>query len=308
MSKGDLVVVGSVAYDDVETAAGRKSDLLGGAATYFSMAASLLAHPRLVGVVGRDFADRDRALLAGRGVDLDGLVTDETGDTFRWGGRYHAGGNHRTTLYTYLNVFQSFRPAVPETYRSAGYVFLANIDPALQGDVLRQIERPRFVGLDTMNFWIEGKRPELLEVLRRVDALVINDEESALLTSRETIITSARALQALGPRTVIIKRGEHGALLVNHDDVFYVPGYPLETVVDPTGAGDTFAGGFMAWLARTDDLSPENLRRAMITGSVLASFCVEGFGTERLQTLTLGEVRERYAAFVSLTSSPGLPL
>jgi len=305
---GDVLVVGSVAYDDVETPSGAHKDLLGGSATYFSLSAARFTSPRLVGVVGRDFNPNDRQLLADQGVDLSGLVMDDSGDTFRWGGRYHADMNQRDTLYTHLNVFETFQPQLPSAYRDARFVFLGNIAPELQQDVLRQAKAPVFTALDTMNFWITGRRDALLAALRKVDGLIINDEEAALLTDERTILNAARGLQKLGPRTVIIKRGEHGAFLFNDDDVFYVPAYPLETVVDPTGAGDTFAGGFMGYIARTGELSPANMRRAVVAGSVMASFYVKNFNPDNLTRTTLDDVRARYEAFVRMTTCPALTL
>ena len=305
---GGVLVVGSVAYDDVETPSGARKDLLGGSATYFSLSSSRFTAPRLVGVVGKDFKPEDRALLKNHGVDLSGLVTDDSGDTFRWGGRYHADMNQRDTLYTHLNVFETFQPELPAIYRDARFVFLGNIAPELQADVLSQAKCPVFTALDTMNFWITGRKDALLVALRKVDGLIINDEEASLLTDEDGILNAARALQKFGPRTIIIKRGEHGAFLFNDDDIFYVPAYPLETVVDPTGAGDTFAGGFMGYVARTGDLSPANMRRAVVAGSVMASFCVEGFGPETLARTTLDDVRNRYEAFVRMTTCPALTL
>ena len=303
----DVVVVGSLAYDDVETRFGKREKLLGGSATYFSVAASLFSTPRVVGVVGEDFEPSDRAMLDARGVDLDGLMVSE-GATFRWGGRYHDDMNQRDTLFTHLNVFESFRPQLPEHYRSAEYVFLGNIAPGLQLEVLEQVTGPRFVALDTMNFWIDGDRDGLLSVLQRVDGIIINDSEGQLLTGRQPILAVAAAIRAMGPRTIVLKRGEHGAFLFNDGDTFYVPAFPLEEVVDPTGAGDTFAGGFMGYLCRTGDFSPDNLRRAMVAGSVTASFCVEGFGLSHLERVTLPDVQSRYRQFVSLTRTPGLSL
>lgn len=305
---GDVLVVGSVAYDDVETPFGKREDLLGGSGTYFSVSASRFATPRLVGVVGKDFNPADRQMLAGHGVDLDGLVTDDSGDTFRWGGRYHTNMNGRDTLYTHLNVFLRFRPEIPAAWTRTGFVFLGNIDPELQLNVLEQIRAPKFVTLDTMDFWINGKRDELGKVLGRIDGLVINDEEGAQLTGKRTALATGRALQALGPDTVVLKRGEHGALLFHGQDTFYVPAFPLEEVVDPTGAGDTFAGGFMGYLARVGDISAANLRRAMLCGSIMASFCVEGFGLDRLQGVEVADIEQRYRRFVELTRCPELAL
>ena len=308
MSNG-LLVVGSVAYDDVATDAGERRDLLGGSATYFSVSASLLARPRLVGVVGTDFKDADRALLLRHGVDLSGLALDPSGDTFRWGGRYHSDMNQRTTLYTHLNVFERFRPEIPPHWADSEYVFLGNIDPELQLDVLDKMNHPRFVAMDTMNFWINGpKRDAVLKVLSRVSAILLNDEEGALLTGARTAVGVGRGVQALGPRTVVLKRGEHGALLFHGAEIFYVPAYPLEVVVDPTGAGDTFAGGFMATLARSGELDMDTFRRAMLTGSIMASFCVEGFGLDAIADASLDAVRRRYSDFEALTRCPSLHL
>ena len=303
-----VVVVGSVAYDNVETPFGCRENLLGGSATYFSVSASRFAQPKLVGVVGEDFDPADRAMLVEHRVDLKGLTVDAGNDTFRWGGRYHDDMNDRTTLFTHLNAFQNFAPVLPESYRDARYVFLGNIDPELQLDVLRQVRAPRLVALDTMNFWISSKRDALSKVLGRIDALVINDEEGQQLTERRTVLSVGRALQQLGPRTVVIKRGEHGALLLHDDETFYVPAHPLEEVVDPTGAGDTFAGGFIGYLAYAGEITATSLRQAMLVGSIMASFCVEGFGLDRLRGVTLNDVRQRYHQFVALTRCPDLTL
>jgi sugar/nucleoside kinase (ribokinase family) len=301
-----LLVVGSIAYDDVETPLGQRKDLLGGSATYCTLSASSLTAPRLVGVVGRDFRAEDLELFQSRAVDLDGLVHDSAGDTFRWGGCYHANMNDRTTIYTHLNVFETFQPTIPESYLDSRFVFLGNIAPELQLDVLSQINAPEFVALDTMNFWIDSKRDVLEQALSRVQGLIINDEEGLLLTGARSVLAVGRELQAKGPRTVIIKRGEHGALMFHHDELFYVPGFPVESVVDPTGAGDTFAGGFMGFLARTGEITPSTLRQAMVVGSIMASFCVAGFGLERLAQVTLEDVKTRYKHFVTLTQCPVL--
>ncbi len=304
----ELLVVGSVAYDDVETPFGRREDLLGGSATYFSVSASRFKPPRLVGVVGKDFNPADKAMLKSHGVDLAGLSVDDSGETFRWGGVYAKNMNDRTTTYTHLNVFANFSPQLPKAYRDSSFVFLGNIAPELQLNVLDQISAPRFVALDTMNFWIDSKLDVLKKALSRVDGLVINDEEGSLLTDKPTALAVGRALQEMGPRTVVLKRGEHGALLLHGDDIFYVPAYPLESVVDPTGAGDTFAGGFVGYLARCNELTADNLRRAMLCGSIMASFCVEGFGLDRLRGVTNDDVMKRYNKFVALTQCPKLTL
>jgi sugar/nucleoside kinase (ribokinase family) len=292
--------VGSVALDSVETRAGKRPDVLGGAASYFSVAASFLCGPvRLVGVVGTDFPEAHCAFLEERGVDLGGLERAE-GRTFRWSGVYSTDFSTRTTLDTQLNVFQDFRPKLPRTWASSDYVFLANIDPVLQLGVLEQAGKPRFVACDTMNFWIGGKRPELLKLLERVDMLLLNDEEARQLSGEANLPAAARAIRKLGPRAVVIKRGDAGALLFHEGGVFAAPAFPIEDVVDPTGAGDSFAGGFMGWLAREGDTSPATIRTAMILGSVLASFSVEDFSLDRFRRLDLHQIRERFAAFADL--------
>jgi sugar/nucleoside kinase (ribokinase family) len=294
-----LLVVGSVALDTVETTSDRRADLLGGAASFFSVAASFLAPVRLTGVVGSDFPEEHVALLRRHQIDLEGLER-AAGRTFRWSGRYSSDFNVRTTLDTQLNVFQHFRPRLPEAWKDTPYVFLANIDPELQLDVLAQVNRPRFVACDTMNYWIEGKREALEKLLQCVDLLMLNDDEARLLARHGNLPSAARAIRALGPRAVVIKRGDAGALLFHEGGVFAAPAFPLEAVVDPTGAGDSFAGGFMGWLARASATTPADIRTAMILGSVLASFSVEAFSLDRFRTLDLAEIRERFAAFVDL--------
>jgi sugar/nucleoside kinase (ribokinase family) len=299
LGSAPLLVVGSVALDSVETLKERRDEILGGAASYFSAAASFFAPVRLVGVVGDDFPPEHEALLASFGVDLGGLER-EAGRTFRWTGRYSADFNQRTTLDTQLNVFESFKPRLPPAWSDSPFVFLANIDPGLQLDVLSQVERPRFVACDTMNFWIEGRRRDLERVLERVDMLLLNDEEARLLSRHDNLPAAARAIRAMGPRAVVVKRGDAGALLFHEAGVFAAPAFPIESVVDPTGAGDSFAGGFMGWLAHAGSLTPGGIRSALIVGSVLASFCCEEFGLDRFRTLTLAEIRERFAAFADL--------
>jgi sugar/nucleoside kinase (ribokinase family) len=294
-----LLVVGSVGLDTVETRAGKRVDVLGGAASYFSMAASFLAPVRLTAVVGTDFPEAHTDLLEAHAVDLAGLER-VPGRTFRWSGVYAADFSTRTTLDTQLNVFQDFRPKLPAAWKDSEYVFLANIDPVLQLGVLEQTHHPRFVACDTMNFWIEGKRPELLRLLERVDMLLLNDEEARQLSGHASLPAAARAIRALGPRAVVIKRGDAGALLFHEAGVFAAPAFPIENVVDPTGAGDSFAGGFMGWMARERDTSPATIRTAMILGSVLASFCVEDFSLDRFRRLDLGQIRERFGAFADL--------
>jgi sugar/nucleoside kinase (ribokinase family) len=294
-----LLVVGSVGLDDVETRAGKRTGVLGGAASYFSVAASFLAPPRMVAVVGTDFPQNHTALFESRGVDLAGLER-VPGETFRWSGKYSPDFASRTTLDTRLNVFSDFRPKLPAGWSDSDLVFLANIDPHLQIEVLQQVGKPRFVACDTMNFWISGRRSELLALLPRVDMLLLNDEEARQLSGETNLPAAARAIRALGPSAVIIKRGDAGALLFHEAGIFAAPAFPIENVVDPTGAGDSFAGGFMGWLARTASTTPQSIRTAMILGSVLASFAVEDFSLDRFNTLDLSQIRERFAAFADL--------
>jgi sugar/nucleoside kinase (ribokinase family) len=298
-SPSPLLVVGSVGLDTVETTSDRRAEILGGAASYFSVAASFFAPVRLTAVVGDDFPAEHTSLLERHGVDLGGLER-VPGQTFRWSGRYAADFNTRTTLDTQLNVFKDFAPKLPAGWRSSPYVFLANIDPALQLDVLSQVEKPRFVACDTMNFWIEGKRAELDRLLGRVDMLLLNDEEARQLSGRSNLPAAARAIRAMGPKAVVIKRGDAGALLFHEGGVFAAPAFPIETVVDPTGAGDSFAGGFMGWIARTGATTPTGIRTALILGSVLASYCVEDFSLDRFRTLDQQKIRERFSAFADL--------
>ncbi len=295
-----LLVVGSVAIDWVITPRAERPEAVGGSGTFFSMAASYLAPVRLVGVVGRDFPERAIADLRNAGVDLEGLEIVD-GKTFRWKGSYHANMNGRDTLDTQLGVFADFKPKLPASYRTSQYLFLANIQPDLQLEVLEQIERPRVVGLDTMNLWIDIAKPSLLRVLARVDALLINEEEAMQLTGEHNLVKAARAVQRLGPKSVVVKRGEYGALLFHGDDMFSAPALPLDEVADPTGAGDAFAGGFMGWLARTDDPHGEQLRTAMIYGSALASFCVQGFSYDALLGLDASRIQARFDQFSRLS-------
>ena len=302
MNKSSLLVVGSVALDSVETRAGKRVDVLGGAATFVSAAASFLTPTpvRLVGVVGDDFDDAHTQYLKSRGVDLAGLERVKGGRTFRWSGVYAPDFSTRTTLDTQLNVFQDFNPKLPAGWAESDYVFLANIDPVLQLGVLEQAKKPKFVACDTMNLWIDIKRAELLKLLERVDMLLLNDEEARQLSGQANLPAAARAIRAMGPASVVIKRGDAGALLFHEGGVFAAPAFPIEDVVDPTGAGDSFAGGFMGWLAREDNTSPTTIRTSMIMGSVLASFSVEDFSLDRFRRLDLSQVRERFAAFADL--------
>lgn len=295
-----LLVVGSVALDSVETPFGLKEDVLGGSATYFSTAASFFAPVQVVAVVGEDFPQAHLDFLKARQVDLEG-VTREKGRTFRWKGRYGWQLNEAETLDTQLNVFQSFSPRLPERYRDAKYVMLGNIHPELQAQVVDQVKAPQLVAADTMNFWINGSRAALLKTLQRVNLLFVNDAEARQLSGEHNVLRAARAILAMGPQRVIIKRGEYGALLVEREHIFACPAMPLADVFDPTGAGDTFAGGFMGTLATAPTLTPDVLRRAMVMGSVMASFTVEKFSLERLKEIGRPDLRSRFAEFKRLT-------
>lgn len=297
-----LLVVGSVALDSVETPFGRVKDALGGSAVYISIAASYFSSPvRLVGVIGGDFPKEHVEFLKERNVDLDGLQVVQGGKTFRWAGKYHYDLNTRDTLLTQLNVFEKFDPVIPEAFEKSSYVCLGNIDPVLQRKVLAQIKKPRLVVGDTMNYWIETKPGELGETLKVLDVLVVNESEVRLLTKEPNLIKASKKIIKMGPRFVIIKKGEHGALLVTEEAIFSAPAYPLENLYDPTGAGDSFAGGFIGWLAKTDDLSSENLKRAVIYGSAMASFCVEKFSLDGLKDLSNLKIRDRYRSFMEIS-------
>jgi sugar/nucleoside kinase (ribokinase family) len=293
-----------VALDSVKTPFGQVREVLGGSATYFSYAASFFTTVGVVAVVGEDFPRAHLDLLKGRGVDLSGLQVSR-GQTFRWVGEYGYDLNEAHTLATHLGVFADFKPQLPDHLRTPSFLFLGNVDPELQEEVLRQVERPRLVALDTMNFWIEGKRDVLLKVVGQVDALLINDREARQLTQEANLVKAALAIHAYGPRTVVIKRGEYGALMVNGGRFFFTPAYPLESVFDPTGAGDTFAGGFMGYLARQGRLDEATLRRAIVYGSVMASFTVEDFSLERLRRLKESEIGERFESFQELVRFEG---
>lgn len=297
-----ILVVGSVAFDTIETPhSGRADEVLGGSAAYFAVAASYFAPVKLVAVVGEDFPAHERDFLASRNIDLTGLTVAK-GKTFRWRGRYHEDLNIRDTLDLQLNVFSDFSPVLPTSYRDSPFVFLANINPSLQGGVLDQLTRtPKMVACDTISHWIEGARAELVALLKNVDLVVINDEEARLLSRERNIVRAARKILDMGPKTLLIKRGEYGVLSFAPNSIFAVPAYPLEEVFDPTGAGDSFAGGFMGYLAQVNDLSEASLRKAIVYGSVVASFVVEDFSLRRLHTLTRDDIERRYRQFVSLT-------
>jgi sugar/nucleoside kinase (ribokinase family) len=295
-----ILAVGSVAFDSIKTPFGEVSRVVGGAATYFSLAASFFTDVRLVAVVGDDFGDETRRIFAGRRIDLRGLQQVE-GETFLWRGEYSFDLNHRETIYTHLNVFGDFRPAIPAGYRDSPFVFLGNIQPTLQMEVLDQVAKPHLVTADTMNYWIERTPDDLRQVLTRVDALLINDAEARQLSGESNLVRAARAIRQMGPDLLVIKRGEYGLLMAREDGFFAAPALPLETVRDPTGAGDTFAGGFLGYLASCGDTTAAALARASIYGSVMASFAVEDFGVERLLHLTGDEIRTRFAEFKRLT-------
>ena len=301
---GPVLIVGSVAYDSVRTPFGEMKEVLGGAASYASVAASFFAPVRLVAVVGEDFSEGHVMQLAQRNIDLTGLQRAR-GKTFRWEGYYEYDLNQAHTTATELNVFREFRPALPASYRESPYVFLANIDPALQLSVLDQVRRPKLVVCDTMNYWIESARDKLLEVLARCDIALMNEAEARELCSEGNLIAASREVLNLGPGVVIIKKGEHGAIMRSRDAYFAAPGYPLEEIRDPTGAGDTFAGGLVGYLARCGDTTEEALRRAIIAGSVMASFTVEDFSLNRLFSLSPEEVAERYHEIVAMTRFGG---
>ena len=297
-----VLVVGSVALDSVETPFGKAEQVLGGSGTFFSASASHLAPVQLVGVIGTDYPIDDlRRALASRPIDLSGLECAD-GASFRWRGRYRHDLNMAETLETHLGVFSHFSPKIPEQFRRAPFVFLANIDPRLQLDVLRQVEKPKLVACDTMNFWIESRRPDLVELIKHVDLITLNDGEARQLTDCTNLVKAARWIMEHGPSMVIIKKGEHGAFLFKERSIFFAPAYPLEDVFDPTGAGDSFAGGFMGYVARTGDLSDENLRRAVVYGSAMGSFAVERFSVQRLLEISSADIAARVADFRRLVA------
>jgi len=296
-----VLVVGSVALDSVETPFGKADDVLGGSGTYFSSSASHFAPVQMVGVVGDDYPVHLLQPLADRGVDLAGLEK-VSGSSFRWRGRYRHDLNSAETLETHLGVFSHFRPNIPEQFRKAPFVFLANIDPRLQLQVLQQVEKPRLVACDTMNFWIESRRPELVELLGHVDLITLNDGEARQLTEHTNLVQAARWILDKGPKHVLIKKGEHGAFMFTRDSVFFAPAYPLESVFDPTGAGDSFAGGFIGSLAASGDLSDASMRRAVVVGSAMGSFAVEKFSNGRLMEITRADIDARVQEFRQLVA------
>ena len=304
VKENPVLIVGSLAFDDLEMPSGTFNDVIGGAATYSSIATSLLAPVRLVGVLGNDFPEAMLDDLRKRGVDTAGVERAQ-GKTFRWRGRYSDDLSSRTTLDTQLNVFADFRPKIPKTFKSSPYVLLGNIHPALQLEVLAQVDKPKLVAADTMNFWITGEPKLLGEVLSKINLLVINDEEARQLTGIHNLVKAAADIRKRGPSRLIVKRGEHGALYFDDGGAFFAPAYRLEDVVDPTGAGDSFAGGLLGYAARVDDLGPHAMRRAMYFGCALGSFCVEGIGPRRLQDVTPADLNKRMHAFTALVETGG---
>jgi sugar/nucleoside kinase (ribokinase family) len=297
-----LLIIGTVAFDAIETPFGKTDKIVGGSATYFSLSASHFGKDvNLVSVVGDDFPDAFIQEMKGRGIDTSGLQIKEGEKSFFWSGKYHIDMNSRDTLDTQLNVLADFDPVLPESYKQPDFVMLGNLMPSLQMKVIDQIpERPKLVALDTMNFWMDNSMEDLKEVLQKIDVLIINDEEARQLANDFSLVKSARKILTMGPKILVVKKGEHGALLFNDREVFFAPALPLEEVFDPTGAGDTFAGGFIGYLARSRDISFDNMKRAVIYGSAMASFCVEKFGPERLMDLGKDEVHERIREFMSL--------
>ncbi|MCL1926243.1 MAG: PfkB family carbohydrate kinase [Syntrophorhabdaceae bacterium] len=301
-----LLVVGSMAFDSIKSPFGEAEQIVGGSATYFSIAASCFTPVRLVSVVGRDFPEAAIGKLSARGIDLQGLTVAE-GETFRWKGYYENDLNVAHTVRTNLNVFEDFAPVLPAEWKETPYVFLGNINPRLQLDVMAQIRKPRIVALDTMNFWIEKSPQPLREAIRNIDILVINEAEVRQLTGELNLIRAARLLMDAGPERVVIKRGEYGVLHLSGDGIFAVPAYPLDTIFDPTGAGDSFAGGFMGYLASMGDkeISEKDYRMATVYGSAVASFTVQAFGTQRLESLSRDDIAQRVSSFRSLSEIPG---
>ena len=301
MSK--LLIVGTVAFDAIETPFGKTDKILGGAATYIGLSASFFnVDSAIVSVVGEDFPQEHLNLLSERNINIEGIEIVKGGKTFFWSGKYHNDMNSRDTLATELNVLADFNPVVPQAYKDASVVMLGNLHPIVQSSVLNQMtSQPKLVVLDTMNFWMDCALPELLEVIKRVDVITINDEEARQLSGEYSLVKAAAKIQTMGPKYVVIKKGEHGALIFHNKDVFFAPALPLEEVFDPTGAGDTFAGGFSGYLSQSEDISFENMKNAIIHGSNLASFCVEKFGIERMVNLNKEEVYDRLKQFKALT-------
>lgn len=299
----NLLTVGSVAFDAIETPFGKTDKIIGGAGTFIALSASNFTESQgIVSVVGEDFPSSMLETIKSHSVNLDGLQIKQGEKTFFWSGRYHNDMNSRDTLITELNVLEHFDPVIPEDYQNTEYLMLGNLSPQVQRQVIERLtKRPKLIAMDTMNFWMEIALDELKKTISMVDVLFLNDEEARQLSGEYSLVKAARVIRAMGPRTLIIKKGEHGALLFQDEKVFFAPALPLEEVFDPTGAGDTFAGGFMGYIAASDDTSFDNMKRAIIAGSALASFCVEKFGTERLLTISKQDIENRIAEFVSLT-------
>ena len=299
-----LLTVGSVAFDAIETPFGKTDKIIGGAGTYIALSASFYEqNQKIVSVVGDDFPKEMLETLAAKGVDLEGLQIKQGEKTFFWSGRYHNDMNSRDTLVTELNVLENFDPIIPESYQGVDYLILGNLSPQVQRSVIERLtKRPKLIAMDTMNFWMDIALDELKKTIQLVDVLIINDEEARQLSGEYSLAKASKVIRAMGPKYLIIKKGEHGALLFNEEKVFFAPALPLEEVFDPTGAGDTFAGGFIGYLASTDDISFDNMKRAIINGSAMASFCVEKFGTEKLLTITKHDVENRIDQFVALAN------
>lgn len=297
-----LLIIGTVAFDAIETPFGKTDKIIGGSATYVGLSASKLGQkPNLVAVVGEDFPAESIQMLKNNGFNLEGLQVKKGEKTFFWAGKYHYDMNTRDTLVTELNVLETFNPVIPESYQGCEYLMLGNLAPVLQQQVIQGLKkRPKLIVMDTMNFWMDIALDELKKTIAMVDVITINDEEARQLSGEYSLVAAAKKIHAMGPKFIIIKKGEHGALLFHGNEMFYAPALPLEVVKDPTGAGDTFAGGFIGYLAKTDDISFENMKRAIVTGSALASCCVEEFGTQKMEKLTSAEVDSRIAQFVSL--------
>ncbi len=297
-----LLVVGSIALDSIETPFDKVENALGGSSTYISLTASYFSGPiHLIGVVGKDFDEKYIKMFEEYEIDLEGLQIIPDGLTFRWGGKYHYDLNVRDTLFTDLNVFENFNPVIPDKMKKDSFVLLGNIHPSLQNHVLDQMTQPKFIVCDTMNLWINNEKDELLKVLKRVDVLIINDSEARLLTNEPNLIKAARMIREMGPEYLIIKKGEHGALLFYEDQVFSAPAYPMQDIFDPTGAGDSFAGGFTGYLHKHRDFDFENMKRAVVYGSAMASFCVEKFSTQGIEDLSTLKIHDRFLEFLELS-------
>lgn len=304
-----LLVIGSLALDTIETPFGKVEYTLGGSATFISTTSSYFTDDiRLVGIVGYDFPEKEIKFLKSKGIDISGLEISKDKKTFHWHGVYHKDMNHRDSITTELNAFEDFNPVIPQKFRKSEFVCLGNVNPEIQKKVIEQLEMPKFVMIDTMNFWIEGKLNQLKETMQLVNMMVINDSEARMLACEDNLLKAAKIIFNMGPEMLVIKKGEHGALLITKEFLFSVPAYPLEKVFDPTGAGDTFAGGFMGWLARTNDLSPANLKLAIVYGSVMASLAVEEFSLDGIRNLSRDKIMNRFRSFRELTNFESVSL